>query len=366
MSFEEDFTLLKKLTEIQSCSGNETKIREFIRQMVQNKCDKIETDYLGNLICYFNKIRNIPTNAEKKPFKVLLDAHMDEIGLIVRIIDKNGFIRFGNVGGQNPRILPGQKVTIHSSSGENIIGIIGEKAIHLLEKQEREKASKIDELFIDIGMDNGEEVKKYISVGDYITLEQECTAFKGKKRIFSKAFDDRAGCFILIKLIDDLFAIKEKLKVELIFQFAAQEEIGVRGATVGTYHTNPEMGIVLEVTHAIDYPGLNNNKFYECGLGAGVAIAVGPNLYPRLTKLLIETAKEEEIPFILKPEPRTTANDARAIQITRAGIPCACISVPLRYMHTNIETIEYQDLIYTIKLLKVFLLKNLKEILLKK
>ena len=359
MSFEKDFNLLKKLTEIQSCSGNEKTIREFIEEKIKDKCDKIETDSLGNLICYYNR----SSETENKPFKILLDSHIDEIGFIVRMINEKGFIRFSNVGGQNPRILPGQKVTIHSTSGEDIIGIIGEKPIHLLEKKEREKTTKLEDLFIDVGMSDAEEVKKYISVGDYITLKQECTAFKGNKRLFSKAFDDRAGCFVLIKLINELYELKENLNAELIFQFAAQEEIGVRGATVGSYRITPDIGIALEVTHAIDYPGVSKDKFYECNLGSGVSISVGPNLYPKLTKLLIETAKEENIPYILEAESRPTPTDARAIQITKTGIPSALVSIPLRYMHTNIETIEYQDLIHCVHLLKSFLLKDLKKLI---
>lgn len=279
---------------------------------------------------------------------------------MVRFIDKNGFIRFSQVGGQNPRILPGQKVTIHSSSGEEIIGIIGEKPIHLLEQEEKKKTSKLQDLFIDVGMSNAEEVKKNISVGDYIIFKQECTAFKGNKRIFSKSFDDRAGCFVLIKLIMELSQMKDKLDKDIIFLFASQEEIGVRGATVGAFKISPDIGIAVEVTHAIDFPGITKDKYYECFLGSGTSISIGPNLFPKLTKLLIETAKKEKIPYILEAEPRPTSTDSRAIQITKSGIPCALVSIPLRYMHTNIETIEYQDMLYTINLLKSFLLLDLK------
>ncbi|MHA1438273.1 MAG: M42 family metallopeptidase [Promethearchaeota archaeon] len=282
-----------------------------------------------------------------------------QIGFMVRYIDKKGFIRFSQVGSQNPRILPGQKVVIHSSSGENIIGIIGEKPIHLISPDDRKKPIKMEGLFIDVGMADDKEVKKYISVGDYIVMKQECTAFKGNKRIFSKALDDRAGCFILIKLIMELSKIKHKLNKDLIFLFATQEEIGVRGATVGAYKISPDIGIAVEVTHAIDFPGINKDKHYDCSLGSGPSIGIGPNLHPGLSKLLIETAKEENIKFILEAEPRPTSTDARAIQITKSGIPCVLVATPLRYMHTNIETIEYNDLILTIKLLKSFLLKDL-------
>ena len=356
MTFEKDFQIIKNLTEIQSCSGNESKIRQYIKKTVESYCDKVETDILGNLFCYING----KAGSEDKRLKILFDTHLDEIGFMVRYIDKNGFIRFSQVGGQNPRILPGQKVTIHSSSGEEIIGIIGEKPIHLLTQEEKKKSIKMEDLFIDCGMSSADEVKKYISVGDYIILKQKCMAFKGKKRICSKAFDDRAGCFVLIKLIMAASQIKEKLNKDLIFLFAAQEEIGVRGATVGAYKVSPDMAIVVEVTHAIDFPGISKDKHYECSLGSGVTIMVGPNLYSKLSKLLIETAKENDIPYVLEAQPRPTPTDARAIQMTKSGIPCALVSTPLRYMHTNVEIIEYQDLIHTINLLKSLILKDLR------
>ncbi len=359
MTFETDFEIIKNLTEIQACSGNESKIREYIRELVEPYCDNIETDILGNLFCYINGQKKI----EEPKLKVLMDAHMDEIGFMVRYIDKNGFIRFSQVGGQNPRILPGQKVTIHSTSGEEIIGILGERPIHLLTPEERKKTSKLEDLFIDCGMSSADEVRKYISVGDYIILKQECIAFRGNKRICSKAFDDRAGCFVLVKLIMELSKEKEMLDKDLVFEFAAQEEIGVRGATVGAYKISPDIAVVVEVSHAIDFPGVNKDKYHDCSLGSGTVIRIGPNLYPKLTKLLIDTAKEESIPYSLIAEPRATPTNARAIQITKAGIPCALVSTPVRYMHTNIETIEYQDLISTFFLLKSFILKDLRAII---
>ncbi|MBD3211188.1 MAG: M20/M25/M40 family metallo-hydrolase [Candidatus Lokiarchaeota archaeon] len=359
MTFKEDFKLLKELSELQSCSGNESDIREYIKDTIKDICDAIETDYLGNLICYLNS-----SSKRKSPgLKILLDAHMDEIGFIVRFIDKNGFIRFSQIGGQNPRILPGQKITVHSSVGENIIGIIGEKPIHLIDKKERKKTSDIEDLFIDIGLASKEEVEKYVSVGDYITLQQECTAFTGNKRLFSKAFDDRIGCFVLIKLIQELGKNKQNLPHKLIFLFTSQEEIGVRGATVGTYNITPDIGIAIEVTHAIDYPGLSKEKYYECTLGSGVSISIGPNIYAPLAQKIISLAKDEQIPFILEAEPRQALNDGRAIQLTKQGIPTAILSVPLRYMHTNIEMVEYQDILYLIDLVKAFLQKDLGQIL---
>jgi len=356
VTFEEDFQIIKNLTEIQSCSGSEDKIRQYIKETIEMYCDKVEVDILGNLYCFMNG------NAQRQDAKlnIMLDAHMDEIGFMVRFIDKNGFIRFSQVGGQNPRILPGQIVTIRSNSGEDILGVIGEKPIHLLEQDERKKASNLEDLFMDIGMSTAEEVKKYVSVGDYITLKQDCIALKENKRIFGKSFDDRAGCFILIKLIMELSQLKDDLNNDLTFLFASQEETGARGATVGAFKIMPDISITVEVTHAIDFPGISSDKYYECNLGSGVSIAVGPNLYPKISKLLIDIAKEEKIPYVLEAEPYPTSTNARVIQMTKEGIPCGLVSVPLRYMHTNVEIIEYQDLIHAKSLLKSLLLKDLK------
>ncbi|MHA1764042.1 MAG: M42 family metallopeptidase [Promethearchaeota archaeon] len=355
MTFKEDFQLIKDLTEIQGCTGNEAKIRQYIFDQVKSYCDNIEIDTIGNLICHLNGKKN---TSEPK-HNILLDAHMDEIGFMVRYIDKDGFIRFVAVGGQNARILPGQTVVIHSSSGKDIIGVIGEKAIHLISKDERKKVNSIEDLFIDVGLSSDKEMKEHVAVGDYITFKQECHSFITKKRIFAKALDNRLSCFILIKLIKELASIRDDLDKNLIFLFAVQEEIGVRGATVGAYKLNPDFAIALDVTHAIDYPGVNKDKHQECYLGCGAAIAIGPNLDPKLTKALINVAREEAIPFVLEAEARPTPTDARAIQMTKAGIPCALIGTPLRYMHTNIETFEYEDALHVLKLLKSFLLKKI-------
>jgi len=161
----------------------------------------------------------------------------------------------------------------------------------------------------------------------------------------------------------EISQIREKLDKELIFVFATQEEIGVRGSIVGAYKISPDLAVAVEVTHAIDYPGVSKEKYFESQLGSGVSISVGPNLYTKLTKLLIEIAKQEKIPYIIEAEPYPTPTDARAIQITKTGIPCALVTMPLRYMHSNVEVIEYQDMIHTITLLKSFLLKDLKSII---
>lgn len=354
MSFEEDFKIIKNLTEIQGCSGNESKIRDYTQELIAPFCVKTEIDSIGNL---FGFIEGLKSNDSK--LNILIDSHIDEIGFIIRFIDKKGFIRFSQVGGQNPRILPGQIVTVHSSAGEDIVGLIGEKPIHLLDQEERKKLSKLQDLFIDIGAKDEKECKELVSVGDYITLKQQCTQMVRNKRIFAKSFDDRGGCFVLIKLIMELSQMVEQFPHNLIFLFASQEEIGVRGATVGAYKISPDVGISVEVTHAIDFPGISKDKYYDCSLGCGTSISVGPNLHPKLSKLMIDVAKKEGYPFIIEAEPRPTGTNARAVQMTKVGVPCALLSTPVRYMHTNIETLQYSDLINTKNILKAFVLSDI-------
>lgn len=360
MNFEEDFKIIKNLTEIQGCSGNEGKIREYIKKIITPYCSKVEIDSIGNLFGFINGEKIGDT---KTKLNILLDAHADEIGFMVRFIDKKGFIRFSQVGGQNPRILPGQIVTVHSSSGQDIIGIIGEKPLHLLKQEERKKTSKIEDLFIDIGTKDEQECKELVSVGDYITFKQECSRLIKNQRIFAKSFDDRAGCFVLMKLIMEISQISDKLPHNLIFLFSSQEEIGTRGATVGSYKISPDIGLAVEVNHAIDFPGIDKEKYFECSLGSGVAIRVGPNMHSKLSKTLIDLAKKENIPFTLRAEPSITPTNARVIQMTKSGVPCALVGVPLRYMHTNVETIQYSDIIHTVDLLKSFLLSDLTGVL---
>ncbi len=351
--FDEDIENLKQITDIYSCTGNEHAVRHYIRQQIEPLVDEIKTDSIGNIIGIVKGKEGHKT--------IMLDAHMDEIGFLVSHIDKNGFLRVVSVGGQNVRILPGSRVIVHSYTGTNLEGVFGEKAIHLLSKKERAQGVDLEKLFIDLGFKNEEEVKKHVRLGDYVTLHAELKRYHGTDRVAGKAIDDRAGCFMIIETLKRLKELPTPIGPTIVACFSVQEEIGVRGATVAAYTHNPDLALVLEVTHAIDFPGSSKDKEGETVLGKGPEITLGPNLHPTLSKQLIDLAHENEIPIQLGTHPRLTGTNARIIQVTREGIPVALISIPLRYMHTTVETIDMNDLEYTIRLILAFLQTDLSK-----
>jgi endoglucanase len=346
---DEDFLLLKQLADTAACSGFEEPITTKLYDLAKNLCDDVQIDALGSVIATIKG--TIGTQS------ILIDTHCDEIGFQVILIEKEGFLRIASVGGQNPRILPGARVKVHCSKGPVIIGVIGEKPIHHLNAEDRKKSSEIKQLFVDVGLSSKEEVEKKIQIGDFITLDQEAVRFTDSTLVTGKAFDDRAGCFIALRLLQRL---KEHGRIEpnITVVFAAQEEIGVRGATAAAFNVNPTMAIVLEVGHAMDYPGASKTDTGDNVLGKGPIIPIGPNVHPKLGKKLMNVAQSNQIPFQILALPGPASNDARAIQIVRAGIPSVIMTVPLRYMHTPIEVIDLQDLHQASDLLVTYVLSN--------
>ncbi len=343
--------LIRNLSEIRGTSGHEDAIREYIKKIIKPLCDEVKTDSMGNLFGVKYGI--------VKDKCILLDAHMDEIGFLVRYIDKNGFLRLAPVGGQNIRLLPGLRVIISGEKGE-IPGVFGEKAIHILEVKDRTKVNPMKKTFIDIGMSK-EEAEKFVSIGDYAEFEQKLQKFHNSTLINGKSLDDRAGCYVLIRTLQEISKKNEKLSQSIVFGFMTQEEIGLRGATIGAYHINPTTAIALEVTHGIDYPSVDKAELCDIDLGKGPAIAVGPNLHPKISKKLINIAKKNNIPFQINPQNKPTGTDAKMIQVSRGGIPVGLISIPLRYMHTAIETIDLNDLENAVKLITIYIQKKLEK-----
>lgn len=340
--YSEDFINLKRICDAHGCTGDEKKIRAVLKEIITPYVDSVEIDSIGNL---FGIIKG------ESDFKVMFDAHMDEIGFIVKFIDSNGYIRVFKVGGQNIRILPGSKVVIHGYSGREIPGIIGEKSIHLMNQEERKKMPDFDRLFIDIGVRNREEAEALVTLGDYVTFNAGLERFAEGDRIYGKALDDRVACYIVYEVLKRIRQTEKKPKYTIIAQFSTQEEIGTRGATVGTYSKTPDLAVIVDMAHAIDYPGTNKQEEGETTLGKGPEVSVGPNLNPKITKVLIETAKKHNIPIQIGIEPGITGTNARAIQMTKHGIACALVAPAVRYMHTSIETADMNDIELTIQLL---------------
>ncbi len=319
-------SVLKDLCEMRGVSGFEFQISEKIKAEFEKYCDSVLIDSLGNVIGVMGK-------GGKK--RIMVEAHYDEIGLIVKDIDDNGFVRFDQIGGVNKSVLPSAGVIIHGA--EEVCGVVGAKPPHLQDEEENKKPYAFDKLYIDTGFDRAQLSEK-ISIGDPISFEASSKMLLNN--IFtSKAIDNRMGIYCLIACMKRL---KGRLDdVEMTFLAAVQEEVGCRGAKVGAYRIDPDCAIVIDVTHGTSpYTGSTDITF---ALGSGVPVAVGPNLHPRLTGKLIGTAKEKGIPYTVEVSGGSSGTDAWVIQVAKSGIPSAVLSAPLRYMHTQVETVCLDD-----------------------
>ena len=318
--------LLKKLSDMRGISGFEYRISDEIADLFRPVCDEVNTDTLGNVIA-------IKRCGKPDAPKVMIEAHMDEIGLMVSGIDENGFLSFINIGGVDCRILPAAEVTVHAK--RDLTGVIGAKPPHLQAAGEAKKSTQIKDMRIDLGM-NVKEVRKLVSVGDSITLAQSCGELLGG-RYSGKSLDDRASVAALIKTMENLERIK--LEVDVYAVAAVCEEVGGRGAQVSGFDIMPDLAIAIDVTHAIT-PDNSKNAFE---LGSGVAISVGPNIHPALSNRLIATAKSGNIQHSIEVEGGDTGTDAWILQVVNTGIPTGLLSIPLRYMHTSVETLAISD-----------------------
>ncbi|MDA3903231.1 MAG: M42 family metallopeptidase [Desulfuromusa sp.] len=336
---KQDFAFLKELVETPSPSGFEQPAQRIIRRQLEGVADDLQTDVMGNLIARLN--------GQGGP-RVMLAGHCDEIGFMVQYVDDRGFIYFGAIGGIDPHLSPGQRVAIHTDNGP-IPGVIGKKAIHLIEPKDRDTVLKFKQQFIDIGCSSRDEVEKLIQIGDPVTFAVGVQPLQND-RATSRAFDDKMGSFIVTEVMK---RIKNQgtIEAELYAVSTVQEEIGLRGAVTSSYGVQPDVGIVVEVTHATDYPDVEESSIGRVELGKGPVLARGANINPVLFKLLIETAKIENIPIQIIGVPRAAGNDANVMQLSRGGVATALLGIPLRYMHTPVETLSLADLDQAIALL---------------
>lgn len=332
-------TELKKLTELTGVSGFEEDISKCIKEKFAFYCDDVSIDR------FFNVIGRIKGFGENKR-KIMISAHSDEIGFLVKSIDENGFVKFTNIGGIDSKILPAQEVVIHGRADIN--GVIGAKPPHLLKPEEVKKSVKLEDLSIDTGM-NVEKVNKLISIGDVITFKANPTSLMGNK-ISSKCIDNRCGVAALINIMDELK--KFKIYNDVLFIASTQEEVGLRGITVAAFNAQPDLAVVIDACHG-DIPDGSKDEAYT--LGKGPAIGIGPNLNKEMTKHLIKVSKEENILYQIDVEAGDSGTEAWATQISRSGIPTVLVSIPVRYMHTPIETVHTGDMKNAAKLIANFI-----------
>ncbi len=319
--------LLKELCLTDGVSGDESAVRKKIIEKIEGHCE-YRTDALGNLIC-FKKGKKTPDK------KLMICAHMDEVGFIVTSLRQDGTLTFGEVGGVDPSVVIGRQVRV----GKNLInGVIGSTAVHNLSKEQREKAPAMSSLYIDIGANNREEAEKYVSLGDCVYFDSEFTLL-GEKRIKSKAIDDRAGCAVMIKMI------LSELEYDAHFVFNVQEEIGLRGARVSAYSVNPDFAVVLEATTAADIDGVSGAK-RVCTLGGGPVVSFMDRrtVYDKeLYRLAFDISAEGG--FLCQTKTMIAGgNDAGAIHTSRRGVRTIAVSVPCRYLHSPSCVIQWSDL----------------------
>jgi putative aminopeptidase FrvX len=274
------------------------------------------------------------------PRRLLVMGHIDEIGLIVTHIDDEGYLWFAPVGGWDAQILVGQRVALATRAGQ-VRGVVGRKPIHLLREEDRKKVVELRELHIDIGARDGEDARERVRIGDVAVIDADPVALPNG-RLVSRALDNRVGSFVALEAAR-LLAEAGGGAWELDAVAVAQEEITFGGSRTSTFALAPDAAIVIDVTHATDAPGIEVKELGKHPLGSGPVITRGSTIHPRLFELLSETATKQRIPFTVEASARATGTDADAVHLSRAGVPTALVSIPLRYMHSPVELVQLED-----------------------
>lgn len=332
----ESYDFLKSIEETPSVSGFEQPVARIIRKRMAKFADSIVTDVHGNVIVGVNT-----KNPPKGTPRVMLAGHMDQIGFLVNYINDNGYIHLASVGGIDNTVLPGSRLTIHGKKGP-ITGVIGRKAIHLMKPDERNSGKiELTDMAVDIGAKDKAQALEYVAVGDPITYELGMTKLLNE-RIVSPALDNKVGAFVVMEALR--LCSEAKLNCSLYAVATVQEEIGLRGARTSCFGIDPLVGIAVDVTHASDYAAIDKRVAGDVSIGKGPVIEMGANINPIVSDLFIDTAKKKKIDHQLAAAPGATGTDANAMQISRAGVAAGLISLPNRYMHTQVELCSLEDL----------------------
>jgi len=341
-----DMAFLERLLDAAGPSGFEVRAARVWREEAEKFADEVRVDVNGNSFA--------TVNAAGSP-RVMLAGHIDEIGLQITHIDGDGYLYVAEIGGWDPQVLVGQRVAILGSSG-SVIGVIGKKAIHLIEQEERAKASKTKSLWVDVGASSKKEVTKMgIRVGDPMVLAQGMVRL-GKDRIASRAVDDRIGAFVVLEALRLLSASKKKPRASATAVATVQEEIGYSGggARTSAYALEPDVAIVVDVTFSTDVPDVDKKELGEHELGGGPVLSRGSASHATVFEMLAGVAEAEGIPYSIQAAPKATRTDADGIYLTRHGVPTGVVSIPNRYMHSPNEVVSLKDVQNTAQLIAAF------------
>jgi len=336
---------LEKLSNACGVTGREDEVRNLMIELLKPHVDEVIVDKLENVIALKKGKKDAP--------KIMLAAHMDEIGLMVKTINKEGFLQFAKMGGIDDRILVAQKVIVYTSKGP-LHGIVGSKPPHIQKEDERKKILAYDELFIDIGAKDKEDAAKMgVAVGDAVGFDAKY-AKVNEDIVIGKAFDDRVGCVAMIETLKLL----EKTECTVYGVGTVQEEVGLRGAVTAAFSIEPDIGIALDVTVAGDVPGVREFDS-SVKMGKGPALSVSDSgliTHPKILRLLLDTAKEEKIPVQLETG-LMGSTDAARISLSRQGVPSGTISIGTRYIHSPIGMLNLKDVEATVKLTTAAIMK---------
>ncbi len=331
----------KRILETPSPSGFERPVQNLVREYLAPLADRVTTDLHGNVITVKNPAGRL---------RVMLAGHCDQIGMLVQHIDAEGFLYTQPIGGWDPQVLIGQKMTVWTASGP-VPAAIARKPIHLLAYDERTKAPKLKDLWLDMGAKDKDDAAGVVHIGDPVTLE---LGFRPLRNALAcaPAMDDKSGLWVVIEAFRR--ASRARLDCALYVVSTVQEEIGLRGAQTSAFGIDPQVGIAVDVTHATDCPTIDKKQEGDVALGRGPVIYRGPNMNPVVVDRLLRVARESEIPYQVAASGRATPTDANTMQISRAGMAVALVSIPNRYMHSPVEMISLDDIDHAAELLAGF------------
>jgi putative aminopeptidase FrvX len=335
--------LLEKLLTAPGPSGRETDPARVWRDACEPFADEVRVDNVGSSMALVRGTADGPTLA--------VVGHIDEIGVHVSHIDDDGYLHFGEVGGWDPVILIGQRIRLATRNGP-VLGVIGRKPIHLLKGPDREKVPQLKDLHIDIGAKDGDQARELVRIGDVGVIDAEPVLLPND-RLASRSLDNRVGCYVAAETAR-LVAEAGRAPGDVMALAVVQEETSFAGSRTSAFSLEPDLAVVVDVTHATDQPGVDLGPITKHAFDSGPVIARGTSLHPRVTELLYETAEQEGLPFTVESLGRSTGTDADAVNISRGGIPTGIVSIPLRYMHSPVELVSIADIEASAKLIAAF------------
>lgn len=337
--------LLQQLLTAAGPSGHETDPARLWRAWCAEFAQEVSADHVGS------SLARVAARAPGGGPTLAVVGHIDEIGLHVSHFHDDGFLHFGQVGGWDPVVLVGQRVTVSTRSGP-IPGVVGRKPIHLLKEEDRKRVPELKDLYIDIGARSADEARELVRIGDVAVIDATPMELPNG-RLVSRAVDNRVGCYVAAEAAR-LVAASGGAPGDVVALAVAQEETTFAGSRTSTFALEPDLAIAVDLTFATDQPGVELGPITRHTLGSGPVIARGTTLHPRIFELLYEAAEQEGIPFTVESLGKGTGTDADAIHTSRAGVPTGLVSVPCRYMHSPVELLELDDVDAAARLIAAF------------